>query len=282
MSTGSISLSSKDFSASCLPNTVVISGTKMSRAKRQKRQRLSSKKRRARKRDIEFWHRAIERPDTKPVDRLVAHLSHIEHRSWKEVQEIVVQRTGIFNKIPAMQMKMTRLKEKAEAEFASSSSVLSVSIGEEFPLKEAQWPFENGTIQEANSDGYVWQPNLLENRTSWNWGAINQPFCQELFSSWTCESNAMYEQNLAWNSLIVPQVEWATSGKMLSKELWTQPDSSCTYYMPGISCSLQTGSISGLEWGYESQSRKYPPEYDRYTRLSCPDIEADVSMNLRS
>ncbi|KAI6251092.1 hypothetical protein HI914_00733 [Erysiphe necator] len=166
MSTGSISLSSKDFSASCLPNTVVISGTKMSRAKRQKRQRLSSKKRRARKRDIEFWHRAIERPDTKPVDRLVAHLSHIEHRSWKEVQEIVVQRTGIFNKIPAMQMKMTRLKEKAEAEFASSSSVLSVSIGEEFPLKEAQWPFENGTIQEANSDGYVWQPNLLENRTS--------------------------------------------------------------------------------------------------------------------
>lgn len=269
----------QEVSLSCLPDNLVISGRNMSRGRRQQRETLSSKKRRTRKRDTAFWHRAIQRPDTKPVDRLVARLCHIEHRSWKEVQEIVIETTGIFNNIAAMQMKMTRLKGKVDADSPSIPSILPVSTTEELPSQESQRPLDNELCQETKFESFNTLPNLHENVMNWNCGPVEQPLSQNIFSSWACVPNEMCEEDFAVNGINTSKVGWATSENMLSEELYTQPDSMYSYSLPDISCGLQTGNIPGFEWPFGLQPTGNPMEYDSFSRVPCQDFEREMSFN---
>ncbi|POS87229.1 hypothetical protein EPUL_006384 [Erysiphe pulchra] len=267
----------QEVSISCIPNALLKSRTNMSRARRQRRETLSSKKRRSRKRDTAFWHRAIERPDTKPVDRLVARLCHIEHRSWKEVQEIVIETTGVFNNIAAMQMKMTRLKGKMDADSPSISSILPVSTIEELSMQEKQRPLNNELCQEANFEGFNTQPNLNEN---WNCGPVEQPFNQNVFSSLACTPNGMCQENFALNSMNISKVGWATSENMPNGELYTQPDNIRSISLPEISYSLQAGNIPGFEWPFELQPAGNSMEYNSFPKVPYQGFERAMSFSM--
>ncbi|RKF59228.1 hypothetical protein OnM2_061054 [Erysiphe neolycopersici] len=251
----------QEVSVSYHSNTLVISGTNMSRARRQRRETISSKKRKTRKRDTAFWHRAIERPDTKPVDRLVARLCHIEHRSWKEIQEIVIEKTGVFNKIPAMQMKMTRLKTKMDADPPCISSILPISNTEEIPLQDSQQPLDNELCQ-------------------WNCGPIGQPFSHNVFSSWACTPNGICEGDFAFNGINTSKAGWATPENMLSREQFTPPDSIYSYSLPDVSCNHHTSDIPSFEWPFEIQPAGNPLEYENFPRVSCQDFEREMSFSI--
>ncbi|RKF60424.1 hypothetical protein OnM2_051021 [Erysiphe neolycopersici] len=262
----SLEIGDKEVSSSCCPKTTLISESKEIRPNYRRRQNNFLKKKIPKKYQysIEFWHGAMENPMVKPVERIIIESFFIEDRTWKEVQEIFLHKTGVFNSTAALQMKINRLLKKMKSKSISKSRITTPPVSENLLSNEPRDILHNIFGQQIISKECQTQFNILQNRMSCNW---DQSLGQEVLSLWPYTSNNSCEQGLAWDCGYRPQLGWNDFDETLNRVPCIQLNDCNKISLPDISCCLQPGDNSGTEFHYESQPTNYLTENIGYTGI---------------
>lgn len=155
----------EEVSSSCCPKTTVILKPKENRPNRRRRQNDFLKKKIPKKYryPIEYWYCVMEHPVIKPDERIIIESFFIEDRTWKEVQEVFLQKTGVFNSTAALQMKINRLIKRIKSKSISKSRITTPLAPEISLSNEPQDILENLIGPEKTSVECQTQLNMLQN-----------------------------------------------------------------------------------------------------------------------